>query len=142
MREKLSKHERAKRALIRAGYLEDELAKLFTTEEDLLAFFAETQATAKAAKLDKAIKPEEEDDDEEEPVDSYHLSTEETAVLERQKELEAATTKHEVTEQDKAKFDAEAPKTLPSGEAAPDYADFMKSLEEGMAGDDTTVPNN
>lgn len=142
MREELTKYERAKRALIRAGYAEDELKTLFTTEEDLLAFYAETKAAATRAKLDKAIKPEEHDDDDEEPVDSYKLSAEETAVLDRQKELEAAATKHEVVEQDKAKFDAEAPKTLPSGEPAPIYEDFMKSLEEGMGGDDTTVPNN
>ena len=139
MKDKLTKVDRARRALVRAGYAEDELNQLFKTDEALLEFYAETKATAHAEKH----KPLDVSDEDEEPEDDFRLSASETAALEAQQAVEKSTATRLQTEKEKPAFDAAArPKNLKPDESAPTYEDFMRSLSEGMESDDSDIPNN
>lgn len=136
MPEKLTKFDRCKRALIREGYAEDELKVTFKTEQELVDFFNESRKVRK-----QEIKVPNEDG-EEEPEDSFRLPESEVATLERQKKQEDDSKKQEEHEIPRAAFDAQAPKTIADGGIAPTYDEFLKSLDEGMSGDNSNVPNN
>lgn len=131
--------DKIKEKLIAQGMQPDELETLFKTEEELIAYY-NAQEAAKNVEVP--------DDEDPEPEDDYRLNpAEEQRVL--------AAEKQRVTENSRKRFDeaqqqkAEAEEQMPEAERAKDvpvekveFDDFLKSIEDGFAADDSDVPNN
>lgn len=130
--------ERIKEKLIEQGMQPDELETLFKTDAEIVAYY-NAQNAAKSVEVP--------DDEETEPEDDYRLNpAEEQRVLETQKQLNVEDARKRFDEAKQKK--AEAEEQMPAAERAPEpvekveFDDFLKSIEDGFAADDSDVPNN
>jgi len=143
---KQSKQERkiakARAALERLGFKEDELKVTFSTDEELLKFYEEIKAENKKGVGSADIV--EDDDKSKEPEDTFRLDKKEAETLERQQQIEQAARAEDEKQAKNEEFEAatEPPKHLDEGEKPPTWEDFQRSLREGLDSDDSNVPNN
>jgi len=132
--------DRIKEKLLAQGMQPDEIATLFKTDEELIAYYHAQEAA-------KSVEVPDDEETEPEPEDDFRLNpAEEHQVLEAQKQMHV--------EESRKRFDTaaqaerEAEEQMPEAEREPvesekvNFDDFLKSIEEGLSADDSNIPNN